>query len=330
MSDDPSPDPRIFISYSHADLAQAKSIEAKLRAGNVNVWRDQDKLQAGELWPKVLGETISRYDAILLIWSKHASESHFVELEWCTGIALKTTILPYCLDNTPLPAALSAVHAIKAGPRTSTQDILRIFGTQTSQSDPARTAEVLSVLDSFESGDSKQVLDEVKNIFEQKQWTVEGDVYQAGRDIHVTNIHSENSKDTRSFTAEWGSRVALVAGVLAIIGWFLDLPGKIGLITGDDDDEPHCELTVGLTSLTDESLGNGILSIMKDTDKARYPIPVGGRVVVNLTGKFADGWTPVIVWPDGSRSSFQTQLECPQSYQGKSDDDRVEISIVAN
>ena len=97
--------PSVFLSYARADLEIVQQLEQGLIQNNVSVWRDQEKIRGGQKWPKVLGEKIASNDYFLLAWSKHALDSHFVEFEWCTAVALKKTIIPCLLDNTPLLAS---------------------------------------------------------------------------------------------------------------------------------------------------------------------------------------------------------------------------------
>ena len=96
--------PSVFLSYSRADLPLIEQLAARLRASSpeILIWRDQEKIYGGQQWPKVLGEAIADQDVFLLAWSKNSAASHFVEFEWCTAIALKKTIVPCLLDETPL------------------------------------------------------------------------------------------------------------------------------------------------------------------------------------------------------------------------------------
>ncbi len=61
---------------------------------------------------KAIGEAIAATDFFLLFWSKSAADSHFVEFEWNTAVALRKTIIPCLLDDTPLPPLLRGTHSI--------------------------------------------------------------------------------------------------------------------------------------------------------------------------------------------------------------------------
>ena len=139
--------PGVFMSYARSDLEPVLAIEQGLRAAGITVWRDQDKLYGGQRWPKALGEAIAANDWLLLCWSKNAVTSTFVELEWCTALALKKTIMPCLLDDTPLPPALSAMEGVKTEPPAhSVTPILNALQRGTHATEPARTAEVVGTL----------------------------------------------------------------------------------------------------------------------------------------------------------------------------------------
>jgi len=83
-----------FLSYSREDLRQAEQIAGHIAATGITVWCDQEQLHVGQTWPKALGEAIAASDALLLLWSSRAAGSAFVELEWCTALALKNCECP--------------------------------------------------------------------------------------------------------------------------------------------------------------------------------------------------------------------------------------------
>lgn len=101
--------PSVFLSYPRADLPLIEQLEAQLKSyPDIAIWQDQEKIYGGQKWPKVLGEAIADQEVFLLAWSENSAISHFVELEWNTAIALKKTIIPCLLDDTPLAPSLRA------------------------------------------------------------------------------------------------------------------------------------------------------------------------------------------------------------------------------
>ena len=176
--------PRVFMSYSRDDLSTAQRLEGALQAHDIAVWRDQESIYGGQQWPKAIGEAIAAHDFLLLVWSKSAARSHFVEFEWNSAIALRKTILPCLLDDTPLPPSLSAINAIDvrqlddALPR-----ILLALQRPVPPPDPARSAEVIAQLRSLPPTDPEAVVQAAKTIFAQQGWSVQGNVYQAAGDF---------------------------------------------------------------------------------------------------------------------------------------------------
>lgn len=174
--------PSAFLSYSRADLPLTQQLEAQIaNHPNISIWRDQEKIYGGQKWPKVLGEAIADQDVFLLAWSKHSAASHFVEFEWCTAIVLKKTIVPCLIDDTPLPASLKSFHGHRP------DDVSGL--TKSLQGAPSADAQrrelVIQSLNSITATDEKTVLAQAKTVFAQQQWTVQGNVYQAGGDIHI-------------------------------------------------------------------------------------------------------------------------------------------------
>jgi TIR domain len=227
--------PRVFISYTRHDLNPVQQIERALQTQDIAVWRDQESIYGGQQWPKAIGEAIAAHDYVLLVWSNSAAQSHFVEFEWNSAIALRKTILPCLLDDTPLPPALRAINAIDvrqlddALPR-----ILHALQQPLPAPDPARTTDVIAQLRSLAPAEPEEVVEAARSIFAQQGWSVQGSVYQAGRDIHVT-VPQPAEKPGKSLVERWQTWVALFVGVLTITTLAADLPGKIRKLFAPDE-----------------------------------------------------------------------------------------------
>ncbi|MCA9498537.1 MAG: toll/interleukin-1 receptor domain-containing protein [Nitrospira sp.] len=223
--------PSVFLSYAREDEDTAKALEEGLSSQGVSVWRDKAKLHSGERWPKALGEAIASQDFCVLLWSRHANGSSFVDLEWNTAIALKKTVLPCLLDYTELPPALSAIHGIFGTELTQTVSLLMRSLTQAvPPAEEVQTSSLITQLGNIASQDATEVLQQAKGIFQQSNWSVEGSVYQAGRDIHISTTGRRPGKSRLEKATVW---VTLVVGSLTIVGLILDLPQKMGIITPD-------------------------------------------------------------------------------------------------
>ena len=219
--------PNVFISYAREDLAVVQPLEQALIACGIGVWRDQESLYGGQQWPKAIGDAISAHDVLLLAWSKHAAASHFVEFEWTTAIALRKTILPCLLDETPLPSALSAINGIEMRAlEAALPKILQAVQRPVATTDPEHRAEVLERLQEIGSGGPSEVVDAAKTVFRQHGWGVQGNVYQAARDMHLI-VERPAAKAQKTLLEKWQTWVALFVGLLTVATLSLGLWEKL-------------------------------------------------------------------------------------------------------
>ena len=218
--------PNVFLSYSREDLAVARRLDQALTTSGIAVWRDQESLYGGQQWPKAIGEAIATHDVLLLAWSKHAAASHFVGFEWTTALALRKTILPCFLDETPLPPALSAInglemHALEAGLPKLLQALQRSVAT----TDSARRKDVLDRLQEVNSADPADVVEAAKVVFSQQGWAVQGPVYQAAGDMHLI-LERPSEKAPKTILEKWRTWVALFGSLLMVAALALGLWDK--------------------------------------------------------------------------------------------------------
>ena len=178
---------QVFLSYARRDLPALQPLLQDLVAHGITVWRDQDNLYGGQHWPKAIGEAIAAHDVLLLVWSQEAAASHFVEFEWNTALALQKSILPCLLDQTPLPPALSAINGIDARlPHEALPKILDALQQPVTPSKAEQNARVIATLEGITATDPAEVVQTARAMFMQQGWHVQGNVYQAAGDIHVT------------------------------------------------------------------------------------------------------------------------------------------------
>ena len=220
--------PSVFLSYSRADLPLIEQLAARLRASSpeILIWRDQEKIYGGQQWPKVLGEAIADQEVFLLAWSKNSAISHFVELEWNTAIALKKTIIPCLLDDTPLAPSLSVFHGYSAKDVAGLATCL----SAAPPADQSRRTPVLGKLHDITALEETAVLAQAKAVFAQQQWTVQGNIYQAGGDIHIHNAPSTATtpEKAKPLVERWQAWAGLTVAVLTAVTLLLDLSAKWG------------------------------------------------------------------------------------------------------
>lgn len=94
-----------FISHAGKDTAQAEVIEAGL--GAKRVWLDRSEIRLGALLGRELLSNIRASRVLVLVWSKRAARSPWVQSEWIAAANLGKPIVPIRLDRTPLPQALT-------------------------------------------------------------------------------------------------------------------------------------------------------------------------------------------------------------------------------
>lgn len=84
----------VFISYSTEDSVFADLVKMKLNASNIDVWMDQDKLNAGEEWRNEIDLGIIEADALILIITPESCNSSYVTYEWAFAIGRKKKVIP--------------------------------------------------------------------------------------------------------------------------------------------------------------------------------------------------------------------------------------------
>jgi TIR domain len=215
---------QVFLSYARRDLPTLQPLLQDLGAHGITIWRDQDNLYGGQHWPKAIGEAIAAHDVLLLIWSQEAATSHFVEFEWNTALALQKSVLPCMLDQTPLPPALSAINGIDARlPHEALPKILHALQQPVTPPKPEQSARVITTLGGITATDPAEVVQTARAMFMQQGWHVQGNVYQAARDIHVTLAH----QPAGSWLERWQTLAVFLVVLLSLITVALVLPTRI-------------------------------------------------------------------------------------------------------
>jgi hypothetical protein len=218
---------QVFLSYARRDLPTLQPLLQNLVAHGITIWRDQDSLYGGQHWPKTIGEAIAAHDVLLLAWSQEAAASHFVEFEWNTALALQKSVLPCLLDQTPLPPALSAINGIDTRqPHEALPKILHALQQPVTPSKAEQNARVITTLDGITATDPAEVVQTAKAMFTQQGWHVQGNVYQAAWDIHVT-LAPQPSAPAKSWLEKWQTWAVFLAVLLSLITVALVLPTRI-------------------------------------------------------------------------------------------------------
>lgn len=97
-----------FISHSSKNRAVAAKLEAALEAKGLRVWLDNSEIRLGVLLREELQTSIQRCRILVLLWSKPASESRWINAEWLMAFHLGKFTIPCVLDETALPQCLQS------------------------------------------------------------------------------------------------------------------------------------------------------------------------------------------------------------------------------
>ena len=95
-----------FISHSSRNRTAAGRLEKMLEAEGLEVWLDDSEIRLGVLLGRELQSSIRECRGFVLLWSKAAAASRWVNSEWLMALHQNRFILPCVLDETPLPQCL--------------------------------------------------------------------------------------------------------------------------------------------------------------------------------------------------------------------------------
>ncbi len=103
----------VFISYSRKDSDAVPAIVAALRRAGLSVWHDE-VIVASEVFERQFRREVEMALCVIVIWSKAAATSEWVQLELRTAISAwsRDRLLLATLDNTPLPVGLRDLRVI--------------------------------------------------------------------------------------------------------------------------------------------------------------------------------------------------------------------------
>lgn len=96
----------MFVSYARENAAQVSALVQSLRGMGYRVFFDVETIRVGDAWKTRLHQSIRDARALLLCWSTDAARSEFVRAEYSKAEGVGKRILPWLLDDTPLPAML--------------------------------------------------------------------------------------------------------------------------------------------------------------------------------------------------------------------------------
>jgi hypothetical protein len=104
----------IFISYSRQDGDRVRPLADELRRRGYRVFYDVQSVVVGEQWKANLERSVRASRVLVLCWSESARRSEFVSFEFSLARGLRKPVLPWLLDQTPLPAMIEIQGIVSA------------------------------------------------------------------------------------------------------------------------------------------------------------------------------------------------------------------------
>jgi hypothetical protein len=98
--------PYIFISHSSKDNTFTGDLADGLREAGFNVWVDLDSIPDGGRWLREIQQGVEGCGALLMIMSRFARESEWVERETLLALTLRKPLYIAQIDDAPLPLHL--------------------------------------------------------------------------------------------------------------------------------------------------------------------------------------------------------------------------------
>jgi hypothetical protein len=102
-----------FVSHSSANRTIATELESGLQARGFRIWLDEADIHLGSLLREELQTSIRRCRVLLLLWSRPASASRWINAEWLMAFHFGKFIIPCALDEEPLPQCLEPTVFLK-------------------------------------------------------------------------------------------------------------------------------------------------------------------------------------------------------------------------
>ncbi len=104
----------VFISYARENRGKARVLVDALRRRGLDVWWDPE-VRTGDSWAAVIEAAVTSAPCVIVLWSKEAVESRWVNAEARLGLRAGK-LVPVCLDETEPPLVFCEIqHLSLAG-----------------------------------------------------------------------------------------------------------------------------------------------------------------------------------------------------------------------
>lgn len=98
--------PNVFMSYSRREVSFVNNLVDDLEDAGFNVWLDYRSLIPGSPWAEQIDQGLLESEVILLVVSKAAMESQYVEMEWRRVLEEKKRVILATFEAVDLPEEL--------------------------------------------------------------------------------------------------------------------------------------------------------------------------------------------------------------------------------
>jgi hypothetical protein len=111
---------KVFLSYASKDQDAANTIRSVLERAGTEVVTTDDVVKLGARWSAQIGDAISSADDFVLLFSRAADESEWVQLETASAVAAESRsdikrVIPIALERgVRLPALLAPYQYLRA------------------------------------------------------------------------------------------------------------------------------------------------------------------------------------------------------------------------
>ncbi|GIE95695.1 toll/interleukin-1 receptor domain-containing protein [Paractinoplanes rishiriensis] len=103
----------VFVSYSRRQFYAARQLTAGLAAAGLDPWFDVERLVPGTDWDAALNRAVDDAEALVLVASKDALASAYVEREWRRARDGGIPVVVAVVRGTPLPPDLAAAPRVE-------------------------------------------------------------------------------------------------------------------------------------------------------------------------------------------------------------------------
>lgn len=101
----------VFISYSRKDTKIVNHICNELKKNGISFFIDRKGISGGFEFPEIIAEAIENSKVFLFVGSQNSYDSRYAvnEVTFAYNLNKKNSIIPYLIDNAPLPRSLQFI-----------------------------------------------------------------------------------------------------------------------------------------------------------------------------------------------------------------------------